>query len=97
MQSISKSAELTIGGDVENTSTGKLKLDVNAKINLERQKGGMLIKEWSDDVAVFVDVMRFKKKIFSKEKAFDSNPLIDNEKSFRINLESVDLSQYINE
>ncbi len=97
VQSISKSSELTIGGDVKNTSTGKLKLDANAKISLERQKGDMLIKNWSNDVSVFMDVMRFKKKTFQKEKVFNSDPLLQDESRFRVKLETIDLSQYINE
>ncbi len=96
-QSISKNSELTIGGDVKNTSTGKLKLDATAKINLESQKGDMLIKNWSKDVSVFMDVMRFKKKTFQKEKAFNSDLLLQDELRFKVKLETIDLSQYINE
>ena len=97
IQSISKNSEITIGGDLKNTQANKLKLDVNAKVSFEKQKGDLLIKNWSDDVTVFVDVMRFKKKVFSKEKTFDADPLFDNEKGLRIHLEPVDISQYINE
>ncbi|CAM1342401.1 hypothetical protein [Tenacibaculum amylolyticum] len=96
VQSISKNSEITLGGDIKGISTGKLELDANANISLEKQKGDMLIKDWSDDVTVFVDVMRFKKKTFGKkEKIFKSDTFLGDQPEFRIALEKVDLSQYI--
>ena len=96
IQSISKNSEVTIKGDIKNTQANKLKLDANAKISFEQQKGDMFIKNWSDDVTVFVDVMRFKKKIFNKKKTATAAPPFHHETRLKINLESVDLSQYLN-
>ncbi len=95
LQSISKNSEITIGGDVKNVqSNNSLKLDIDAKIHIEKQVGNLLVKDWSDDVTLLIDVMRFKKGTFQKEKGLKS--LNSNHSSSKnIELESVNLSNYL--
>ena len=49
------------------------------------------MKDWSENVSVFMDVMRFKKKIFRRSKNITTDTDNTNE---RITLEPVDLSEY---
>ncbi|WP_298510806.1 hypothetical protein [uncultured Kordia sp.] len=96
VQSTSKDFQLELGGDIKNIKSGALGLDVAANINITKKKGSAFIKEWSDDVTVFVDVMRFKKKFFQKDGLFDNDSLLlDNDDSYKLKLESVDLKQYL--
>lgn len=75
IQSNSNASELTLGGDVQGLQSSTLmNLKADAKIHIKKQKGDMFVKDWSDDVTVFMDLMKFEKEIFgieSKDGAFD--------------------------
>lgn len=93
LQSISKTSYLVLRGDIKNIHpSSSFKLDIEAKINIEKQSGNMLIKDWSDDVTLLIDVMRFKKNTFQKRKEFHTHPLVTN----GLKLEPVNLSEYLN-
>ncbi|MCT4628812.1 hypothetical protein [Winogradskyella sp.] len=97
----SKKSELVLGGDVENlNSRNASQLSLNTKLKREKLSGNVLFKDWSDDVTIFMDVIRFKKKDFAREKdmSFDSNPAIEeNFNEERIELKALDLKSFLNE
>lgn len=98
VQSTSKNFQLELNGDIENINSGAMQLDIAAKINVTKKKGSALIKEWSDNVTVFMDVMRFKKKFFKKANPFDDDSILpEGNDSYRLKLESIDLKKYLNE
>ncbi|WP_062053959.1 hypothetical protein [Aquimarina longa] len=68
IQSNSSSSELTLGGDVQGLqSSSIMKVKTDAKIHIKKQTGDMLIKDWSDEVTVFMDLMKFEKETFATE------------------------------
>jgi hypothetical protein len=63
MQSNSKSASLTIEGDVKGLQTGgNTDIDASAKIQINTYKDSSFIKDWSDNVTVFFTLARYRKK-----------------------------------
>ncbi len=74
IQSNSEQSEITLGGDVQGLQSGSLgTLKASAKIHISKQKGDLLIKDWSDEVTVFMDLMKFEKETFDvayKKEAF---------------------------
>lgn len=99
IQSNSKSSELELGGDIKGLQGSKIiELDINSKIHVKKQKGNLFIKNWSDEVTVFMDVMRFTKKVFKiKNDVFEKNPFIDdNFHGNQIELEPVKVEEIIN-
>ncbi|SEE18592.1 hypothetical protein SAMN04487765_1689 [Tenacibaculum sp. MAR_2010_89] len=99
IQSNSKSSELILGGDIKGLQGSKaIELDVQSKIHIKKQRGNVFIKNWSDDVTVFMDVVRFKKKVFGRKKShLTEEPFLDNDPSLSsIELEVVNIGEVIN-
>lgn len=67
MQSRSKSSEISLEGSVDGIQSGIVDASDNIQFNLKGSKGDVFIKNWSDDVTVFMDVVRFEKEIFESE------------------------------
>lgn len=65
-QSQSKTSQLLIEGNVRGLNTNIASLKANSKLNIKKQKGDIFIKEWSNDVTVFMDLIRFEKETFSE-------------------------------
>ncbi len=95
IQSNSSESEVILGGDVQGLQSNSLmNLKANAQIHINKQKGDMFIKDWSDDVTVFMDVMRFEKETFgvqNKDLQTTAKPL----NTDTIRLESVTISQVL--
>lgn len=65
MQSNTSTATLEIAGDIKNFAPSGLirkDLDVNMALNISKYKEASFIKDWSDNVPVFFNLVRFKKK-----------------------------------
>lgn len=65
-QSRSKNSELVVQGNIQGIQTGNTALKSNAKINISKQQGDVFTKDWSNDVTVFMGLVKFEKKIFEK-------------------------------
>lgn len=93
IQSNSSSSELILGGDVQGLQSGNLiNVKADAKIHIKKQTGDMLVKDWSDDVTVFMDLMRFEKEIFGTETKSTpfASKILDND---TIRLQAVSASE----
>jgi len=92
IQSNSKYSELILGGDIKGLQGSKaLELNVQSKIHIKKQRGNIFIKNWSDEVTVFMDVMRFRKKVFgTKEFNLIDTPFLKDEVELqRVNIEEI--------
>ncbi|WP_298416836.1 hypothetical protein [uncultured Kordia sp.] len=67
LQSRSKSSGITIEGNISGISSGTLKTNASSKFHFKNQTGDVFIKNWSDDVTVFMDVVKFEKQVFESE------------------------------
>ncbi|MEW7279052.1 hypothetical protein ABW636_10700 [Aquimarina sp. 2201CG1-2-11] len=68
IQSNSNTSELTLGGDVQGLQSSSLiNVKADAQIHIKKQTGDMLVKDWSNDVSVFMDLMKFEKETFGIE------------------------------
>ncbi len=97
-QSNSKSSELTLGGEVSGLKSNAANINSDAKISITKEKGSAFIKDWSDDVTVFMDVMKLEKEIFSTEKSLDlpNDSIPSEESSERLLLKKVNIEEYLN-
>ncbi|MDO5968867.1 hypothetical protein Q4Q35_03525 [Flavivirga aquimarina] len=68
IQSRSKSSNLIIEGNVKGIQSGNVEMALQPKLNFKKQNGDIFIKDWSNDVTVFMDVVKFKKEVFESEK-----------------------------
>ena len=69
IQSNSAASELVLSGDLQGLQSHQLaSLHADAKIKVQRQKGDILVKDWSDEVTVFMDVMRFDPQVFEMQE-----------------------------
>lgn len=66
--SYSKASELVVEGDVKGIRYGAADINADTKLNIKRQKGNIFIKDWSDHVTVFMDLMKFEKATFQAER-----------------------------
>ncbi len=63
----SKASELIVEGNVKGLQSASVNINADTKLNIKKQKGKMFTKDWSDNVTVFMDVMKFEKEIFQVE------------------------------
>lgn len=64
MQSRSKNSEITLSGNVSGMKTSGVDVGAKAELNIKNQNGDFFIKDWSNDVSVFMELMKFDKHIF---------------------------------
>ncbi len=65
IQSNSSSSEVVLDGDVQGLQSSQVgSLSADTSIKIQKQQGDLFIKDWSDTVTIFMDVMRFDKKVF---------------------------------
>jgi hypothetical protein len=67
LQSLSKESSLTLQGDIKGIQLGNIDVSANSNFNLKKQNGNIFIKNWSNDVTVFMDVVKFEKRVFESE------------------------------
>jgi hypothetical protein len=98
VQSNSKSSEITIGGEVSGLKSQNANINADAKISITKEKGSSFIKDWSDDVTIFMDVMKLEKEIFSTSKSIDlSGYSIPSEMpNEKLLLKKVNIEEYLN-
>lgn len=98
VQSNSKSSELTLGGEVSGLKSQSANINADAKISITKEKGSSFIKDWSDDVTIFMDVMKLEKEIFSTAKSMDlSKSSIPSEMpNEKLLLKKVNIEEYLN-
>ncbi|WP_103865708.1 hypothetical protein [Aquimarina sp. I32.4] len=93
IQSKSNESELTLAGEVQGLQSSSLmNLHANAGIHIKKQKGNMFIKDWSDDVTVFMDLMKFEKETFGTKNNHFSTEASDQD---AIRLHPVSISELI--
>ncbi len=91
LQSRSKSSGIIIEGNIQGINSGNVNIANNARVNLKNQKGDVFIKNWSDDVTVFMDVVKFEKEIFEAE----TNHRIAKKEAFRIHIKKVSIEEVL--
>lgn len=90
-QSRSKSSELTINGNVKGIQSGTIDVSAQTNLNIQKQQGDIFVKDWSDNVTVFMDLIKFEKEVFGQNKKdFKSPPSTKNE-DYRIRLKPVQI------
>ena len=76
-QSISKNAVLKVTGDVERSKSDLLEAKANSILNVSKQQGDIFVKPWSNNVTVFMDLVKFEEKDFGSrfkgKKDFNSD------------------------
>ncbi|QMU63798.1 MAG: hypothetical protein GKR88_05485 [Flavobacteriaceae bacterium] len=65
-QSRSKTSELLINGNIQGIQSGTVKIGAKTNLGINKQQGDIFIKDWSNDVTVFMDLIRFEKEVFSE-------------------------------
>ena len=93
-QSQSKSSEIILEGDVSLIDTEISKINLQASLGVTRIKGDAFIKDWSDNVTVFMELVKFEKEVFEKRRG------TVNEKELQtgtIVLKKVDINEIITE
>ena len=68
-QSKEKTSEIQFEGNAKALQLNKMNIATEAGLHIKKQKGSVFIKDWSENVTVFMDVVRFEKKIFGTEEA----------------------------
>lgn len=66
VQSKSKNSEVSLKGDFNGIQTSSTEITASSSFQIEKQHGDIFIKDWSDDVTVFIDLVRFEKKVFEE-------------------------------
>lgn len=96
-QSRSKSSELILNGDVEGIKSGDVDVSAQADVMIQKQQGDIFIKDWSNNVTVFMDLVKFEKEVFGKQyRDFKSTP--DNEQDrYKISLKPVQIVTLLTE
>jgi len=61
-QSKTKSSEIIIEGDVKGIQSGTANINTDVNLKVETHSGDVFIKDWSEDVTVFMDVVRFEEE-----------------------------------
>ncbi len=64
IQSQSKNSEILINGDLQAIKSEIGKIDSSLKLNVQKQSGDVFLKDWSKNVTVFMDLIRFEKEVF---------------------------------
>ncbi|MEM9687143.1 MAG: hypothetical protein AAF934_09520 [Bacteroidota bacterium] len=70
----SKTSELVVEGNIKGIQSGPAAINANTVLHIKKQKGNIFIKDWSDDVTVFMDLMKFEKELFEAETYRSTNP-----------------------
>jgi len=79
-QSKSKSSEIILTAGIDGFKSSSADISANTNLKISKSKGNLFIKDWSKDVTVFMDLVRFEKKIFqsmavSEQTRSDTNKL----------------------
>ncbi|WP_027879255.1 hypothetical protein [Mesoflavibacter zeaxanthinifaciens] len=77
-QSRSKTSELLIDGNIQGLKSNTAKIDAETKLKINKQEGDIFIKDWSNNVTVFIDLVRFEEEVFSEN--YRGDKAISNEK-----------------
>lgn len=94
-QSRSKSSELVIQSSLKGVQSGQLNLKADANVSLSKQQGDVFIKDWSDDVTVFMDLIKFEEEIFGKRHRGNKVILTDTPKTSRIVFKTVSIKELL--
>lgn len=63
-QSESKASEILLKTDITGIKSSSVNVSANSNLEIAKSRGNVFIKDWSDDVTVFIDLIEFEKKIF---------------------------------
>lgn len=76
IQSHSDTAEIVLSGHVQGLQSNAFgSVQATADIHIQRQSGNLLVKDWSDQTSVFMDVVRFDPQIFDFNYKTTSIPI----------------------
>lgn len=64
MQSRSKNSEITLSANAHGIKTSQINIGAGAESSIKSQNGDFFIKDWSNDVSIFMELMKFEKQIF---------------------------------
>ncbi len=95
IQSRSKSSGLTIEGNVKGIQSGSIEMSLQSQLNFKKQSGDIFIKDWSNDVTVFMDVVKFKKEVFGSERYRGNAENIKVNKEDNIRFEKVKIEELL--
>lgn len=96
-QSHSKTSELRVRGDFKGITTTSIEVHSNAEFNIKGHSGDLLIKDWSDKVPVFMNVVRLEKEVFSGKEHIHKSFEQQNNPNSRIRFKPVDIQTLIND
>jgi hypothetical protein len=63
-QSRSKTSELNLIGDFKGNTSGITEIQAETSLKVGNQSGDLFVKDWSDNVPVFMDLIKFEKEVF---------------------------------
>ena len=90
-QSRSKSSEFTVNGDIKGIQTKTFDISTQTNLTIQKQKGDLFIKDWSDDVTVFMDLIKFEKEVFEQNNKGFKNTSNSHSDNSRIILKPVQI------
>lgn len=95
-QSKSKSSSVIVNGNIKGLDTKEVNVNASTNLKITKEKGNVMIVDWSEDVTVFMDLIRFKKEIFGKRnyKNIDTTDSKVKEE-FKISFKSVDANELL--
>lgn len=66
VQSKSKSSGVTIATDVNGIKSSSVDISANSNLKITKSNGDLFIKDWSENVTVFMDLVKFEEKVFKQ-------------------------------
>ncbi|WP_456438564.1 hypothetical protein [Psychroserpens sp.] len=98
LQSKTSSSEFSISGDVQGIKTNSANVNADAKLAIKTTNGNAFVKPWSDNVTLFMEVMKFEKDVFEDDvNTRDIKPSTNFGASELIKLRSVNISELLND
>ena len=89
VQSQSKNSEIQISGNVKGIEAPQVKIGANTQLSIKKQKGDLFMKDWSDNVTVFMNVVLFEQEVFDENFKGIETPT-SNEREIKLKLISID-------
>jgi len=89
-QSKSKSSSLIVNGNLKGLDTKEVNVNASTDLKIIKEKGNIMIVDWSDDVTLFMNLIRFKKEVFGRRN-YKNLDTTDSEakEEFKISFKSV--------
>lgn len=94
-QSRSKTSELVLQSNIKGVQSGQMNLKADANLSINKQSGDVFIKDWSDDVTVFMDLIKFEEEIFGENQRGNKMLSTNAGKTTRITFKPVSIKELL--